>query len=105
MRPGDDIDLTLVSAASSSVYAGYSAASRFVDVDGVNNPRISVTKGDTLRFLTHSPTLVDTKIEFFLDPFFTQRFYGSALDSIEITNAGVAGDNQEFETYLSLIHI
>ena len=68
MRPGDDIDLTLVSAASSSVYAGYSAASRFVDVDGVNNPRISVTKGDTLRFLTHSPTLTDTKIEFFLDP-------------------------------------
>ena len=102
MRPGDDIDLTLVSAASSSVYAGYSAASRFVDVDGVNNPRISVTKGDTLRFLTHSPTLTDTKIEFFLDPFFTQRFYGSALDAIEITNVGVAGDNKEFETYTDI---
>ena len=88
---GDVIDLTLVSAASSTVNVEYDAATRFVSVGSSVNPPIYVTKGDQLIFDTSDFDLSDTRLEFYEDQNYIKRFVGSGKSAIEITDNLVPG--------------
>ena len=88
---GDVIDLTLVSAASSTVNVDYNPATRFVSIGSSVNPPIHVTKGDQLIFDTSDLDLADTRLEFYEDQTFVKRFVGSGKSTIEITDNLVPG--------------
>lgn len=88
----DTIDLTVVSAATSTVVATYSDNTRFVSVGSSINPPISVTTGDILTFDLSSSTLADVNLDFYEDQNFKKGFVGSGKSAIEITNSGVPGD-------------
>ena len=58
LRPGDTIDMTIVSAATSSVLALYDPATRFISIGSSINPRLDVTVGDYLEFdVSHTSLL------------------------------------------------
>ena len=85
MKKFDMVDVNVVSAATSALYATYDSGSRFINLSNVSvgaaksvNPPINVVKGDTLRFDTSDPSLLDTKICFYKDQSFTKEFVGSA---------------------------
>ena len=88
----DTIDLTVVSAATSTVVATYSDNTRFISVGSSINPPISVTTGDILTFDLSSSTLADVNLDFYEDQNFKKEFVGSGKSAIEITNSGVPGD-------------
>jgi hypothetical protein len=86
LRPDDIIDLSVVSTATSSISAVYNPSTRFVSIGSSVNPRLNVVSGDYLEFdLSHS-SLLNTKLEFFLDKNYTKKFVGSGVSSLEITN-------------------
>ena len=92
LRSGDTIDISVVSAATSSVVATYSDNTRFISVGSSINPPISVTTGDILTFDLSSSTLADVNLDFYEDQNFKKEFVGSGKSAIEITNSGVPGD-------------
>ena len=92
LRPLDNIDMTVVSAATSSVSLVYDPGSRFVSIGNSANPRIDVTRGDTLEFDVSDASMADTKIQFFLDPEFRKEFVGSGTTDPQVTYSGVAGN-------------
>jgi len=92
LRPNDTIDISIVSAATSSVVATYADDTRFVSIGSSVNPPISVTTGDRLVFDLSSSTLLDVNLDFFLDQTYEKSFVGSGKSAIEITSSGVPGD-------------
>jgi hypothetical protein len=91
LRPNDIIDLSVVSAATSSVVATYSPSTKFVSIGSSVNPPINVVKGDYLEFDTSDSNLSDTKLEFFLDQTFVKKFVGSGVSTIEISEQYAPG--------------
>jgi hypothetical protein len=91
LRPDDVIDLTVVSTATSSVSALYDPITRFVSIGSSINPRINVTTGDYLEFDVSHASLLDTKLEFFLDQNYNKKFVGSGVSALEITNQFAPG--------------
>ena len=91
LHVGDIIDLTLVSAATSTVVATYDGVSKFVSIGSSVNPPVLVTVGDTLVFDLSDSNLSDLEVQFFEDPTFTKRFVGTGSSTIQITNNLVAG--------------
>ena len=100
MRANDVIDLTLVSAATSSVIATYDSGTRFVSIGSSINPPINVTVGDKLEFDLSSSTLSDLRLDFFLDQEYKKSFVGTGKSAIEITSVGVPGNNLAKKTVL-----
>ena len=92
LRPNDVIDLTVVSAATSSVVASYSDSTRYVSIGSSINPPINVTVGDRLQFDLSDTSLKDLNLDFFLDQTFEKQFVGSGKSAIEITDFGVPGN-------------
>ena len=92
LKAKDTIDLTVVSAATSTVVATYSDNTRFVSIGSSVNPPISVTTGDILTFDMSSSTLADVNLDFYEDQNFKKEFVGSGKSAIEITSSGVPGD-------------
>jgi len=92
LRPKDVIDLTIVSSATSSVTAAYDPGNRFVSIGSSVNPPISLIKGDTLSVDTSSVSLLNTRLEFFLDNKYNKPFVGSGVSTIEVQNFGIPGN-------------
>ena len=88
---GDVIDLTLVSAGTSTLNMEYDAATKLVSIGSSANPPVFVTVGDKLVFDTSDIDLADTEIRFYEDPNFVKRFVGTGSSTIEITSNLVAG--------------
>jgi YHYH protein len=91
LRPDDTIDLTVVSTATSSVSASYNSITRFVSIASSINPNLNVSLGDYLEFDVSDPSLLNTKLDFFLDKNYTKKFVGSGVSSLEITNKFAPG--------------
>ena len=91
LRPNDVIDLSVVSAATSSITASYSPVSKYISIGSSINPRIDVVKGDYLEFDTSDGSLANTKLEFFLDNNYVKKFVGSGVSAIEITEEYAPG--------------
>jgi len=91
LRPDDTIDLTVVSTATSSVSASYNSITRFVSIASSINPSLNVSLGDYLEFDVSDPSLLNTKLDFFLDKNYTKKFVGSGVSSLEITNKFAPG--------------
>jgi len=91
LEVGDVINLTLVSAATSTVSTTYSDATKFVSIGSSVNPPINVTIGDRLVFDTSDSDLADTTLQFYEDPNFVKRFVGSGSSTIEIVDNLVPG--------------
>jgi hypothetical protein len=91
LKQDDVIDLSIVSTATSSVSVLYDPVTRFVSIGSSNNPKIDVTVGDFLEFDISHPSLVNTKLEFFLDQNYNKKFVGSGVSSLEITNQFAPG--------------
>ena len=92
LRPNDVIDISVVSAATSSVVATYSDNTRFVSIGSSINPPINVTEGDRLEFDLSDTSLSELNLDFFLDQTFEKQFVGSGKSAIEITDFGVPGN-------------
>ena len=92
MRANDTIDLSIVSAATSSVVATYDTGNRYVSIGASINPPINVTTGDKLEFDLSSSTLSDFRLDFFLDQKYQKSFVGSGKSALEITSTGVPGN-------------
>lgn len=92
LRPLDTIEMTVVSAATSSVALVYNSGDRFVSIGNSANPRIDVTRGDTLEFDISHSSMLDTKIEFYLDPKYKKQFVGSGTTTPQVTYSGIAGN-------------
>lgn len=91
LRPDDVIDMTVVSTATSAVSAIYDPVTRFISIGSSINPRIDVTVGDYLEFDVSHPSLLSTKLEFFLDQTYNKTFVGSGVSALEITNQFAPG--------------
>ena len=91
-RPGDKIDLTVVSSATSSVTAVYDPGTRYVSIGSSDNPPISLTLGDTLDIDTSDVSLKNTKLSFFLDQNYNKTFVGTGKSAIEVINSGISGN-------------
>ena len=89
---GDNIDLTIVSSATSSVTATYDPGSRYVSIGSSVNPPISLVTGDTLEIDTSNISLENTKLQFFLDQDFKTPFVGTGKSAIEVVNKGIPGN-------------
>lgn len=92
LRPLDTIEMTLVSAATSSVALVYNPGNRFVSIGNSANPRINVTRGDTLEFDISDASMLATKIQFFLDPKYHKEFVGSGNTTPQVTYSGIPGN-------------
>ena len=109
MRKNDAIDVTLVSAATSALYATYDTGTRFINLSDVSvgaaksvNPPINVVEGDKLRFDTSDPSLLDTKICFYKDQSFTKEFVGSGVSAIEVQTTSIPGNmNSKTEVHFT----
>jgi hypothetical protein len=84
--PSDTVTLSVVSSATSSIAASYSSGTRFISIGSSNNPPINVTRGDYLTIDTSNATLLNTKLDFYLDQNFNKKFVGSGVSSLEIRN-------------------
>ena len=92
LRPLDSVVMTLVSAATSSVALVYDPGDRYVSIGNSANPRINVTRGDTLEFDISDVSMVDTKVQFFLDPKYQKEFVGSGTTDPQVTYSGTPGN-------------
>jgi len=89
---GDNLDLTVVSSATSSVSAVYDSGTRYVSIGSSINPPISLITGDTLEIDTSDESLENTKLSFFLDPDYRKPFVGTGKSAIEVENFGIPGN-------------
>ena len=87
----DVIELSVVSTATSSVSASYDQSTRFISIGSSINPKIDVTVGDFLEFDVSHSSLLNTKLEFFLDQNYNKNFVGSGVSSLEIINQFAPG--------------
>ena len=109
MKKFDMVDVNVVSAATSALYATYDSGSRFINLSNVSvgaaksvNPPINVVKGDKLRFDTSDPSLEDTKICFYRDKLFKKEFVGSGVSAIEIETTSIPGNaNSKTEVHFT----
>ena len=92
MRPGDTVDLSIVSAGTSVVTATYDSGTRFVSIGSSVNPPLSLTIGDTLIINTDDGSMLDTKLKFFLDKDYKKPFVGSGVSAIEIRENSIPGN-------------
>jgi len=89
---GDNLNLTVVSSATSSVSAVYDSGSRYVSIGSSINPPISLITGDTLEIDTSDISLENTKLSFFLDQDYKKPFVGTGKSAIEVINTGIPGN-------------
>lgn len=88
----DNIDLNLVSYASSEVNAAYNGETSFLEIEGSPNPLIRVERGQTLVFDATDFSMNDKDIKFYRDQNFTKQFVGSGISAFEVTTEGIFGD-------------
>ena len=91
-EPTNIIDLSVVSAATSSVTAIYDPGNRYVSIGSSINPPISLITGDTLEIDTSDESLENTKLLFFLDQDYSKPFVGTGKSAIEVENTGIPGN-------------
>ena len=91
-RPADTIDLSVVSAGTSAVTAVYDPGTRFVSIGSSINPPISLIDGDILQIDTSDTSLLNTKLQFYLDQTYQKPFVGSGVSAIEVQNSGIPGN-------------
>jgi hypothetical protein len=91
LRPDDIIDFTVVSTATSSISTLYDPVTRFISIGSSINPRLDVTTGDYLEFDVSHASLLNSRLEFFLDQDYNKKFVGSGVSSLEITNQFAPG--------------
>ena len=92
-EPTNIIDLSIVSAATSSVTATYDPGNRYVSIGSSINPPISLVTGDTLEIDTSDASLENTKLLFFLDQDYSKPFVGTGESEIEVENTGIPGND------------
>ena len=92
MRPTNSLEMTLVSAARSTVTATYDPGTRFVSIGSSVNPPLRLTIGDTLIVNTDDGSMLDTKMKFFLDRNYKKPFVGSGVSTIEVTEQSIPGN-------------
>ena len=95
-RPNDEIDMTVVSAATSSVTAIYDPGTRFISIGSSVNPPLPLTDGTTLKVDTSDSSLENTKLKFFLDSNFNKPFVGSGVSETEVQESGIPGNPDSF---------
>jgi len=91
LRQDDVIDLNVVSTATSAISVIYDTTTRFITIGSSDNPRLNVTQGDFLEFDVSHASLLNTKLEFFLDQNYKKSFVGSGVSSLEIVNQFAPG--------------
>ena len=89
---GDNLDLTIVSSATSSVTAAYDPGTRYVSIGASINPPVSLMTGDVLEIDTSDVSLENTKLEFFLDQDYNKPFVGTGKSAIEVERTGIPGN-------------
>ena len=95
-RPKDEIDMTVVSSATSSVTAVYDPGTRFVSIGSSINPPLPLTDGTTLKVDTSDSSLENTKLNFYLDSTFNKPFVGSGVSNTEVNEQGIPGNSGSF---------
>ena len=91
-KKGDQIDLTVVSSATSSVTAVYDPGTRFVSIGSSINPPISLIVGTTLEIDTSDISLENTKLSFFTDNSYKKEFVGTGRSETEVVVTGIPGN-------------
>ena len=94
LRPTDTIDMSVVSTGTSSLVLNYNSATRLVSIGNSVNPMINVTEGDTLEFDVSSPSLANTKLEFYEDSNYKKQFVGSGVSAVEVSYFAAHGQAQ-----------
>ena len=95
-KKDDEIDMTVVSSATSSVTAVYDPGTRFVSIGSSINPPLPLTDGTTLKVDTSDSSLENTKLNFYLDSKFNKPFVGSGVSVIEVQEQGIPGNSGSF---------
>lgn len=91
LRPGDEIDMNIVSTGTSSIALTYNPGNRFVSIGSSTNPKVTVIEGDLLEFDMADASLVNTKLGFYLDQSYQKSFVGSGKSNIEVLYSGAPG--------------
>ena len=86
LRPTDNINMSVVSTATSTVSPSYNFSTKFVSIGSSVNPPIYLTQGDYLTIDTSNSSLLNTKLDFYLDQNYTKSFVGSGVSSLEVIN-------------------
>jgi hypothetical protein len=90
LQLNDEVQMTVVSSATSSIYPTYSTDTRKVSIGSSVNPPLFVTRGDRLQFISTSSTMNNLSLKFYCDNKFTKNFVGSGSTNIEVkTIAGI----------------
>ena len=92
LRPNDIIDLSVVSTGTSSLSLTYDSSTRFVSIGSSVNPIINVREGELLEIDVSSPTLKNTRLEFYEDQDYKKQFVGSGVSAIELTYTAAHGE-------------
>lgn len=91
LRPGDEIDMNIVSMGTSSIALTYNPGNRFVSIGNSANPKVTVVDGDLLEFDMSDSSLSNTKLGFYLDSTYQKSFVGSGKSTIEVSYSGAPG--------------
>jgi YHYH protein len=88
LSKGDYVKLYATSGITTEFTVSYSNSTKRVLINSQTNPRVDVYENDTVKFNVSSSTLTNFDFNFYTDPNFKNKYFGTPESGIEVKKSG-----------------